>query len=68
MGILMKNGSLLEKKTFQGFTSMHIAAQADQIPSIVFLQELNADINANDCKGSTPLHWAAYTGFLSFNI
>ena len=54
----------MEKRTFQGFSTMHIAAQADQVASIVYLQGLNAELNARDCKGSTPLHWAAYTGFL----
>jgi len=54
---------LLEKRSFQGFSTLHIAAQADQVASIVFLKGLNAELNALDCKGSTPLHWAAYTGF-----
>lgn len=62
--MLIKHGASLETKTFQGFTSIHIAAQADQISSLVYLQSLGADINALDCKGSTPLHWAAYTGSL----
>jgi len=60
----LKNGADIEKKTFQGFTSLHIAAQADQIASIVMLKSKGCDLNSLDCKGSTALHWAAYTGYV----
>lgn len=43
-------------------TLLHFAAQGDKINSVLHLHEKDFNINAKDTKGSTPLHWASYSG------
>ena len=40
---------------------LHVAAQGDQASSLYCFKRLGVDINAQDDKGSTPLHWACYS-------
>ena len=41
---------------------LHLAAQGDKINSVLYLHEMELDINLKDAKLSTPLHWAAFSG------
>ena len=41
---------------------LHVAAQGDQPSSLVYFIQKGLDINSRDKKGSTPLHWAAFSG------
>ena len=43
-------------------TLLHKAAQQGQLQVAAFLLNSNAEINAEDQRGSTPLHWAAGNG------
>lgn len=47
---------------------MHISAQGDQPISLAYFKEKGLSINSKDDKGSTPLHWAAYIGYLNYII
>lgn len=41
---------------------LHVAAQGDQPAVLAFFKRKGMDINKKDRKGSTPLHWAAFSG------
>ena len=41
---------------------LHVAAQGDQPLSIAFFLDKGVDINSQDHKLSTPIHWAAFSG------
>ena len=43
-------------------TVLHLAAQGDKTQTFLSLHHLNLNINAIDSKGSTALHWAAFSG------
>ncbi|MBU1101462.1 MAG: ankyrin repeat domain-containing protein [Bacteroidetes bacterium] len=43
-------------------TAFHIACDAGNLDIVKFLVENNADIQAKDVDGDTPLHWAAFRG------
>jgi palmitoyltransferase ZDHHC13/17 len=58
----MKYGANIRSITNQGLTSMHIAAQGDQMHLLAYLKEIGFDFMALDSKGATPLHWASYLG------
>ena len=40
---------------------LHVAAQGDQPISIYFFKLRGLDLRSRDNRGSTPLHWAAYS-------
>lgn len=40
---------------------LHVAAQGDQPISIYFFKLRGLDMHSRDNRGSTPLHWAAYS-------
>ena len=40
---------------------LHVAAQGDQPISIYFFKLRGLDLRGRDNRGSTPLHWAAYS-------
>lgn len=41
---------------------LHMAAQGDKVGTFLYLHNKNFDINAQDAKKSTALHWAAFSG------
>ena len=45
-----------------GMSLLHFAAQGDKINTVLHLHERDIDTNGKDSKGSTPLHWACYSG------
>lgn len=40
---------------------LHVAAQGDSSLALCMFKEKGLDINKQDSKGSTPLHWACYS-------
>lgn len=48
---------------------MHVAAQGDSPIALYYFKQLGLDINNADKNGSTPLHWASFSGYSdSFNL
>ncbi|CDW88669.1 dhhc zinc finger domain containing protein [Stylonychia lemnae] len=43
-----------------GLNMLHVAAQGDAASSLYIFKELNLNINQQDFRGSTALHWACY--------
>ena len=41
---------------------LHVSAQGDQPVSLAFFLEKGLDINSQERRGSSPLHWAAFSG------
>lgn len=39
-----------------------MAAQNNKVSSLIYFRNKHLDYNSVDEKGSTPLHWAAYSG------
>jgi palmitoyltransferase ZDHHC13/17 len=61
--LLISNGADVHATTRKGLNSLHIAAQSDQINSLVYLiEKFQMKILAEDKFGSSPLHWACFTG------
>lgn len=44
-----------------GLNMLHVAAQGDTAPPLYLFKNLGLDLNAQDKRGSTPLHWACYS-------
>jgi hypothetical protein len=76
--LLIQNGcnysiNLINEK---GLNVLHMAAQGDQPTSLVYFKEkYNFDLEYKDSVGSTPFHWACFTGselainfLLSYNV
>lgn len=40
---------------------LHMAAQNNKVSTLIYFKD-KVNINTADEKGSTPLHWAAYSG------
>lgn len=60
---LIENGSDPQTKNPAGMNCIHVAAQGDQPAVIYFMyKECGVDLFAADFKGSTALHWAAFSG------
>ena len=41
---------------------LHVSAQGDQPISLAYFLSIGLDINSQDTRLSTPLHWAAFAG------
>lgn len=41
---------------------LHVAAQGNQPPSIVYFLDRGFEVNSRDNVNSTPLHWACFSG------
>lgn len=58
---LTDNGANPFTKDKDGHNVIHIASQGDKVSAIYFfLKNFNFDINDEDKRNSTALHWAAY--------
>ena len=44
-----------------GLNMLHVAAQGDVACSLYFFKEKGVDLDLQDGRGSTPLHWACYS-------
>ena len=44
-----------------GLNMLHVAAQGDAAPPLYFFKMLGMDLNSQDKRGSSPLHWACYS-------
>jgi len=63
LDLLLENGADINVVSENGQNLVHIAAQGDQPTSIVYLREkYNFNLENQDKKGSTPLHWSIFTG------
>eukprot|EP00249_Psilotum_nudum_P006278 c19607_g1_i1 orf=3-1187(-) len=62
--LLLQNGAQLEIADSHGYRASHVAAQYGQTAFLYCIAiEWDADIDAPDNDGRSPLHWAAYKGF-----
>ena len=61
--LLIENGATVEATTNRGKNVMHLSAESNQ-PSIMvyFIHYQAQDVFSIDECGSTPLHWACYSG------
>jgi palmitoyltransferase ZDHHC13/17 len=60
--ILTLAGCDIEFTTPLGLGPVHLAAQGDFPNLLAYFAELNMNVEAEDSKAGTPLHWAAYLG------
>lgn len=58
---LMRIGADKHAENYFGLNMVHVAAQGDQAASLFYFKEQGVDINKQDKRGSTPLHWACYS-------
>ena len=60
---LVSYGADITCANHDGLNLLHCAAQGDQPLMIYYLlrEDTDLDINTADCRGSTSLHWAAYS-------
>ncbi|KAI9120337.1 hypothetical protein K1719_007370 [Acacia pycnantha] len=62
--LLLENGARLESADIYGYRAVHVAAQHGQTTFLNhIIAKYNADFDAPDNEGRSPLHWAAYKGF-----
>ena len=47
-----------------GLSVMHVGAQGDQPVSLAYFHNKGLPYDDKDKKGSTPLHWAAFLGYI----
>jgi len=60
---LIENGAEVEVVNNRGLNVLHMAAQGNQPATLVYFKEKYfMNIMSVDDLGSTPLHWACYTG------
>ena len=59
--ILVDNGADLNVRNNFGINVIHVAAQGDMPISIFYFKLKGLDLRSRDNRGSTPLHWAAYS-------
>ena len=53
--------------TKKGLNILHLSSQSDKVNSLVlFVDKYNINPNFKDYSGSTPLHWASYSGSYFF--
>jgi ankyrin repeat protein len=60
---LISFGADVDVRTRKGLSVLHVSAQGDQPTSIVYyVEKFQMTLQIKDKFGSTPLHWACYTG------
>ena len=57
--LLAKDSSLLQSKTEEGKTPLHMATGWGQVEIVTYLLSIGADINAVNNNGGNPIHVAA---------
>lgn len=63
INLLIENGAEVEVVNKRGLNVLHMACQGNQPSSLVYFKEKYfLNIQSVDDMGSTPLHWACYTG------
>jgi palmitoyltransferase ZDHHC13/17 len=63
--ILLRNNADFEQRDERGYTICHVAAQYGQAAVLYFLAlKWNVEVDSADQDGRTPLHWAAYKGYV----
>nr|XP_022914006.1 ankyrin repeat domain-containing protein 12 [Onthophagus taurus] len=60
--LVMAAPDLLDSRDEDGFTPLHLAVIAGNMPLVTFLLANNADINAVDSEKHTVVHWATVCG------
>ena len=60
--LLVDHGANIHAITKNGINMLHVSAQGDQPVSLVYFLDKGLDINAQENRGSSPLHWAAFSG------
>lgn len=58
---LLAHGSDKDAINAFGLNMLHTAAQGDAANTLHYFYEQRVDMNAQDHRGSTPLHWACYS-------
>ncbi|KAF5444255.1 hypothetical protein F2P56_036743 [Juglans regia] len=62
--VLLQNGARVEAVDVNGYRAVHVAAQYGQTAFLNHIvAKYQADFDAPDNEGRSPLHWAAYKGF-----
>lgn len=62
---LLRNNADYDLRDNRGYTICHVAAQYGQAAVLYYLAlKWNVDIDTADLDGRTPLHWAAYKGYV----
>ncbi|KAJ4843104.1 hypothetical protein Tsubulata_002881 [Turnera subulata] len=62
--VLLQSGARVEAADSNGFRAAHVSAQFGQTTFLNhIIAKYNADFDAPDNDGRSPLHWAAYKGF-----
>lgn len=62
--VLLQNGARVEASDLNGYRASHVAAQFGQTTFLNHIvAKYNADFDAPDNTGHSPLHWAAYKGY-----
>ncbi|XP_031483677.1 protein S-acyltransferase 24 isoform X1 [Nymphaea colorata] len=62
--VLLQNGARLEAADGNGYRTVHVAAQYGQTAFLYhIITKYNAEFDAPDNSGRSPLHWASYKGF-----
>jgi len=62
--LLLRSGARLDQADCRGYDPVHVAAQYGHTGMIYhFKMRWDANVDAHDNDGRTPLHWAAYKGF-----
>ena len=60
---LIENGAEVETTNTRGLNVLHMASQGNQPSSLVYFKDKYfLNVQSIDELGSTPLHWACYTG------
>lgn len=63
--LLLQTGASLEVADSHGYRTSHVAAQYGQTALLYHIcTKWNSEVDAVDKDGRSPLHWAAYKGFV----